>query len=407
MSASDYVVEKTTLISGRGQGNLEEWLFRTGRIVHKSRVYIGNKQPVKTWEGLTRTEAKRKHNDRLVKTANGEKPAQRLLLSDVMVDAYEHLDSLAKRNEASRGTVKNYRAAWKKRIATQPIASMRLDQIDRAACLRFLRDLRKNVDLGTSTQNGTVSALRNVLHYARDLDYMSVDPFSGIPSREFPPQKDPNPRRLSRRLSNGESQQLLAAARSEAFVEQTDTLFTNAIILLRYQGPRSSEALGLHWREIHLIDEQISFVGQLARDQKVNDPVVIRPPKNGENGFRKPSMFPEVWSALNDQLLHEQGKGRGRPDDLVFTTATGQPMSRHSLLLAVRRAAALAGLGRVVPKDLRSSFFTAGVNAGISPAELSEMGGNTAAVVERFYAGPMRTAEQSKKNVTRFVASGF
>jgi|SRR5215471_1705573 len=407
MSASDYVVEKTTLISGRGLGNLEEWRFKDGRVAHKSRVYHGDKQSLETWDGLTRTEAKRKHVERNGKTAKGETPTTKRLLDEVKEECFAYLTDLAAREDGSfsTGTLQNYTSAWRKRIATKPISKLRLDQIGRAECLRFLRDLRTS-DLATSTQNGTVTSLRAVLHYARDMEWMSFDPFSGIPSKEFPPQK-PSTGIISRALSNEESQKLIDAARSEAFREQTDTLYTNLIIVTRYQGPRSGEAIGLRWREIDLIAETIGFVGQIPRKHKVGEPIKIIGPKNGESGKREPQMFPEVWAALNDQLIHEQCKGLGEDDDLVFTTAAGGPITRDSLREAVKRAGVLAGLGRVVPKDLRTSWFTAGVNAGVAPVELAAMGGNSAPVVERFYAKPMRTAAQGKLNVGKFAASGF
>ena len=405
MPASDYVVEKTTLISGRGQGNLEEWRFENGEVAHRSRVYVGKKQPLQTWRGLNRTQAKKKHNERLFKVGNGEKPAERLYIADVMVEAFDHLDNLARRGDGSEGTVGNYRSAWKKRIADEPIGSARLDQIDRAACLRFLRNLRDS-DLASSTQNGTVSALRTVLRYAREMDYMTGDPFAGIARKEFPPQK-PSTGIPSKALDNSEGQRLVEAARSEKFRAQTDSLYTNIVVVARYQGPRSGELCGLHWRDIDLLAEEISFIGQQARDQKVGEPVKIVPPKNKEAGKRKPRMHPEVWAALNDQLVHEQSKGLGRPDDLVFTTIVGGPITRSTLLLAVKRAGKLAGLGRVVTKDLRTSWVTAAVHSGLAPVEIETMTGHTAAVVERFYAKPIRTAQQAKENVDRMVANGF
>jgi len=402
MSASDYVVEKTTLATG-----LQEWRYTSGRVVYRSTVYIKRKGYLKTWEGINRSQAKTRHKKRDGGAANGDKPAERLLLSEVKEECYSHLDDLAARHDGSAGTVENYRAAWKKRIAPKPIAEMRLDQIERADCLRFLRDLRK-CGLSESTQNGTVTAVRVVLRYAREMNYMTTDPFAGIARTEFPSQTKKSEKGIpSRVLTNEEGRKLIEAARSEEFRKLTDTVFTNMVIVARFQGARNGEVCGLRWRDIDLIEERIGFTGQLKRGHKAHEAVTIVPPKNKEEGERSPQMFTETWAALNDQLAHERSKGLGRPDDLVFTTAVGDPITHRRLLSAVKRAGKLAGLGRVSVKDLRTSFVTVAVHAGIASVEIETMTGHTAAVIERFYAKPYRTAEQAKENVGKMVSNGF
>lgn len=398
VSTQEYVEE--TLAPG-----LVERRYPSGKIVYRSAVYADGKRLFQKWEGITRTEAKKLHRQRQGDIGKGARPAQARALADVMIEAYEYLDREAERGKVSRGTIENYRAAWRERIAPHAIAKRRLDQLDRAICLRFLRDLR-DCGKSSSTQNGTVSALRNVLRYARDMDYMPFDPFSGIATKEFPSQK-PSTGTIARALDNDEALRLIEAARSEAFTEKTDTLYTNMIVVARYQGARNSEVCGLRWRDVDLIAERLGFTGQLKRGQRVDDPVTILAPKNGEKGERRPRMFADTWAALNDQLAHERAKGLGRPDDLVFTQANGKPITKTRLLAAVRRAGELAGLGRVVPKDLRTSWVTGAAHAGMAPVEIAEWTGHTPEVVERSYVKPIRTAAQEEADMSRMISSGF
>src|SRR5215469_9119540 len=99
MPASDYVVEKTTLATG-----LQEWRFENGTVAFRSTIYYNDRQSLETWRDLTRTEAKKRHLLRQGKVAEGVKPSERLSLADVMIEAYAHLDDLARRNDGSEGT---------------------------------------------------------------------------------------------------------------------------------------------------------------------------------------------------------------------------------------------------------------------------------------------------------------
>ena len=402
MSASDYVTAKVKLATG-----LEEWTFQSGEVAYRSRITEGGKRLLQTWRGINRTEAKAKHKKREGNAVDGKKAPEKKWIADVAVEAYAHLDDLAAINKGSYGTVENHRRNWHKRIETEPIGQMRLDQIERVDCLRFLRKLKQS-ELAPSTQNGVVSALRVVLRHARDMDYMSNDPFAGIARGEFPSQTEKSEKgHQARVITNEEGQALIAAAKSEEFHKQTDTLFTNMVIVARYQGPRNGEVCGLRWCDVDLINERIGFNGQLKPGHLAKAPVERVAPKNGEHGVRAPRMFSETWAALNDQLAHERSKGLGRPEDLVFTTIVGDPITHRRLLCAVKRAAKLAGLGRVVVKDLRSSFVTAAVHSGLAPVEIETMTGHTATVIERFYAKPIRTAQQEKENVDKMAVAGF
>jgi integrase len=109
--------------------------------------------------------------------------------------------------------------------------------------------------------------------------------------------------------------------------------------------------------------------------------------------------------ALANQLELEVAKGLGQPDDLIFTQASGRPMTRGLILKAVRRAARIAGV-KVTPKTLRTSFLTGAAHAGIAAVEIATKTGNSPAVIDRFYVKPIRTAAQEDENMRRMIEYG-
>jgi hypothetical protein len=79
---------------------------------------------------------------------------------------------------------------------------------------------------------------------------------------------------------------------------------------------------------------------------------------------------------------------------------------RNVALRGVERAAARAGLGRVTPHDLRSSFCSLAGRRGVDPVEAAQITGHSPAVWARFYARSFGKAQREEAR-DRLLEHGF
>jgi len=245
-----------------------------------------------------------------------------------------------------------------------------------------------------------------VLRYARDVGYMTVDPFHGIKRGEFPAQK-PRKEFVARVLSKTEIGYLVEDVRSEAFLAASDTLFANAIVLYVLTGMRLSELLGLRWGDVDnvggILNVRYQLAAQKVAEIRANPRLVDL--KAGE--ARSFPMLPAVAEALVEQLAHEQAKGLGEAGHFVFTTATGLAITQDEMKAAIRRAGRTSRLGRIGAQVLRRSFTTAIAHAGVPAVEAVTFTGHTPAVFEGFYAKPIREASQRDENIQKLLDWGI
>src|SRR5215475_10393385 len=110
------------LISGRGQGRLVERPLADGTKVHRSTVYVGKTEVLETWRGLTRTEAKRKHIDRVGQASKGGQPTARMTLGalrDLCWAACQEEINACERNgeqpALQQASLDNHKRSWAKR----------------------------------------------------------------------------------------------------------------------------------------------------------------------------------------------------------------------------------------------------------------------------------------------------
>jgi len=398
------IVRKESLAPG-----LDEIEYASGRVVYRSTVYFDGTEKRETFSDVTRTKAKQLHRARQAEVDSGKRPALAKTLLEVREEAFayaqEMLDAGVENPPLTVGSLRNHRSAWRKRIEAEPIAKQKLDQIRQADALRFLRTLKKS-GLATNTQNGTVSAIRFVLRFARDNGYMTLDPFHGIKRGEFPAQK-PRKEFVPRVLSKTEIGYLVEDVRSQAFTDASDTLFTNAVILYVLTGMRLSELLGLRWEDVDnvagILHVRHQLAAQTAERTRANPRLVDL--KAGE--ARSFPMLPAVAEALVEQLDHEQSKKLGKPGHFVFTTIAGLPITQDEMKVAVRRAGRLSRLGRIGAQVLRRSFTTAIAHAGVPAVEAVTFTGHTPQVFDSFYAKPIREASQRDENVQKLLDWGI
>lgn len=392
----------------RLEKGLVEVEYASGTIVHQSTVYFDDDEERETFRGLNRTQAKKQHRARQHEADKGKRPAANKTLLQARDEAFtyaqEMLDAGVEKPPLTAGSLRNHRSAWRKRIDEAPIAKKKLGEIVQADALRFLRDLRKGGQ-APLTQNGTVSAIRFVLRFARDNGDMTVDPFHGIKRGEFPSQK-PRKEFVARVLSKTEIGYLVEDVMSETYLAASDTLFANAVIVTVLTGLRLSELLGLRWSDVDLVAGRMTVRYQLAalKAEETRTSPRLVDLKAGE--ARSFPLLPAVREALMRQLEHEQGKGLGGLGDFVFTTVTGKPITQDQMKPAVRRAGRNSRLGHIGPQVLRRSFATAAAHS-MPTVEAITFTGHTPEVFEKSYAKPIREAAQADENVQALLDWGI
>lgn len=150
-------------------------------------------------------------------------------------------------------------------------------------------------------------------------------------------------------------------------------------LLLPLTGLRRGEALGLRWRDLDLRDG-----GQLRVRQNlvvVGGRVQMDTPKTRKSR-REFSLDPEALAALKRhrkaQLQERVAWGGAYQDrDLVFCREDGTPLDPNAMTKAFGRLSKAAGLPTVRLHDLRHSYATIALSAGVSLFVVSRRLGHT------------------------------
>ena len=178
------------------------------------------------------------------------------------------------------------------------------------------------------------------------------------------------PRPLPRYLPPDADRQL-----AEALAASPNRLFAGALLLQRATGLRIGELLGLELDSVHDVPGQGSWLkvplGKLATERMV--------PIDDET------------LALVDEIVAVRSAGRvlrhprtGRLVEFLLTDH-GRRISPQALRKELARAGAEAGIGHVVPHQLRHTYATALVNAGCSLQALMALLGHTSAEMSLRY----------------------
>ena len=152
------------------------------------------------------------------------------------------------------------------------------------------------------------------------------------------------------------------------------------VLLLAFCGLRWGEAAGLKVGRLDLLRRKLT-VAETLIDDKTTGALVWESPKN--DTARDVYMPP----FLADQLVQVvAGKG---PEDLVFTTNRGKPMSNGNFRRYVfDPAAEAAGLSGITPHVLRHTAASLAVSAGANVKAVQRMLGHaSAAMTLDVYAG--------------------
>lgn len=169
----------------------------------------------------------------------------------------------------------------------------------------------------------------------------------------------------------------------------SDERLSATFVLLATTGMRRGEALGVRWSDIDLDRARVSIVQTITT---VRDKPVISPPKTARSR-RLVSLDPETVAALRDHRRRQNeerlraGGSWSTEGDFVFTNEVGEPIhpSAFSRLFATR--VRQAKLPTIRLHDLRHTYATVALGAGVHPKIVSErLGHATIAVTLDLYS---------------------
>ena len=172
-------------------------------------------------------------------------------------------------------------------------------------------------------------------------------------------------------------------------------LAADALLLQRACGLRIGELLDLELDCVHDIPGQGAW---------------LKVPLGKLDSERMVPLDEETLTLL-DRIVATRSPGRpirhprtGRPAQFLFTHH-GRRLSQNTLRAELNRAAAKAGIGHVFPHQLRHTYATALVNAGVSLQALMALLGHYAGdLVNRDLSGG-RVAESGEQSVEHFLAA--
>jgi integrase len=263
--------------------------------------------------------------------------------------------------EAIRATIRattfaSYRVNVEARIIPA-LGHVKLQALGPAALNRFYAEL---ADAGLSAK--TIRNIHVILHKA-----LADAVRWGRISRNPASLADP-PRATRPQMSVWTVEQI------RAFLEHEigERLFA-AWLLLAMTGMRRGELLGLRWSDVDLDAGRAAVVQTLVL---VDGKPEFSEPKTGR-GRRQIAIDSASIAALR---AHRARQAKERlaagsiwvDSGLVFTREDGAPIHPEHLVDMFARRASLAGLPKIRLHDLRHSYATAALAAGISPKVVSE-----------------------------------
>jgi integrase len=211
-----------------------------------------------------------------------------------------------------------------------------------------------------------IHAVSNFLTEITEWDWDDAPPRRLVFASDLPRPPRPLPRYLpidaDRRLTG-------------ALADSPNRLAADALLLARACGLRIGELLDLELDAVHEVPEQGSWLkvplGKLDTERMVP--------------------LDEETVTLLDRIAATRSTGRpmphprsGRPAQFLFTHH-GRRLGQNALRLELDRAATEAGLAHVTPHQLRHTYATALVNAGVSLQALMALLGHVSAAMSLRY----------------------
>ena len=391
----------------RRRERIDVGLYRRTTAVGETRydvaVWQGGRQQVRALpRGTSEREARKAALRARAAATTGAAPiATALRLEDVASEYLQHAEARTRivgKGRMSETTVRTYTTRLRDYV-TPPIGRRKLSELGKGDVLRVV-DRCHEAGLSEWATHGVLVSLRAVLRFARERDYMTADPFAGVPRDRLPAQRS---RSETRALRPEDATLVLVELRKtrDKGSESARRARRDYVLgcLLVDSGLRVSEALGLTWADVELVEGVLRVRGQLAAHRAGETPRIV-PPKS-IRGVRAVPLLPRLQDALEALYAGEDDS------EFVLRTRRGTPLSRHNAARSIREAGESAKLGRVTPHVLRRTTGTALSEARVPEAAAAAMMGHSLEVFHGTYVKAHRDALERDRARDALVELGL
>lgn len=262
------------------------------------------------------------------------------------VETYWRLHAIPNLTPHTRAS---YGSLWEKHLRPR-LGDRRLREITPKTVLRLRSDL-ESAGVGTASVRKAMAVLQSVLSFAVVEEEIEFNPAAPVKKPRYERKREPViflPADVEMlRARCGQSQ------RDRALVS-----------VLAYSGPRPEEALRLRWRDVG--EEAIHYDGRKTR---------------------KPRWTPLLTHLAADLREWFLASGRPGPEAPVFPAHDGEHWDDDDWRNWRRRRWQPVAPAVTRPRDLRSSYVTVQVYAGVPLTEIARHCGTSLVMLDKHYAG--------------------
>ena len=266
-------------------------------------------------------------------------------------------------------TVADYEHRYRKHISPV-LGSRKLESITSRDIFSWRASLKKS-GYSTPTINGALQVLKAVLNAAVDEGAIRISPAVKLSKL----RKDSSePTQVKEPLSAEEARRLLSVC--------TDDAVGVCVALGLYLGLRKGEILGLQWRDVDLVNREVSIVRTL-REATVYDDLgkghtsLIEDTPKTRSSQRRLVLPDDLWRLLNTRSLDFVLGRSNWAEKWVVGDLEGNPLAPGALSKGFRAALELANVRKVRFHDLRHTAAVLSVGAGARLEAVSQSLGHS------------------------------
>ena len=318
-------------------------------------------------EGLVKAikaaEAIAKHMGSVATKVQAQKPTEPLKPTFTTCAREWYQDNL---NRWSPETVTRYEEILRLHIEPKDIYRQPIDRVARSQIKQHLRELSKN--RSPALVEAVHAVLSSIFEEAIDNGLTRENPSRRLLTKILPKKHQRNLKEAAF-MTVAERDRLMAAAQSTC-----SPSMRVALMVMAFMGLRLGEALAMRLR--HLDFERMLY--HVTESYKTG---VFRKPKGGKSRLVDiPAFLSGELEAHVAYLRKERFKlGIGGPVDALFVTPEdgNTPFTQREVQCELRRACKAAGLEIRNPHDLRHTYATILLMAGVSPAYVQKQLGHS------------------------------
>jgi integrase len=378
--------QPVTGVSVRGGKFIVQYTDSTGRVRFK------------TTSASNLTEAKAAREKLRVDARSGDAvvPAT-ATVRDVAEDFLSTFGSLVEAGEKSQRTLDLYEQRWSTHLEPK-LGRLRIQSVRPDHVARLLDDLRR-AGLAPWTVKGVYVLLGSIFSHAMTRGLIAESPLKRLSRAERPTGKA---KTKPRTLTDEECGKLIASASG---------LWRVMLSVAVGTGLRLSELIALQWQNVSFEDAEIRVTHQLSVATKTK-PARLVPLKTGA-AERDVYLVSELVELLKKHKARVFQKSHAKPEDFIFCTRDGKPLSQRNASGAIRKAGDAAGLNveglePLSCHDLRYTAISRLIAAGLDVVQVQRQAGHSRpSITLDIYSKEFERAKRSEDVRAKIAATGI